>query len=924
MSTTRDIPRVVLSSTPHVDTAEFRSYVSRMAPLYAQLHRLKENEEETVPRMGGPITSPTTISHEFSHKVRNGDFDRNLRHEVPSLAAVPGVYFDQNFHLENPRIFRVVSEHSEIASESSGEDNTSGGSAILPRKSLATNAILQEKLSWYMDIVEMHLANSISIASATAFSVLSSLGELHTEAAQSAERIALLRSDLSSLQHDIGTKGLVLLQKLRVHRDIQHLNYAVLQLQFILDRVASCKSLVDEGNAEKALDEFDAIESLMAGERGGATKNLVSSDIQLRDLRKAIPSQSVFNELAVLRSRVAKILESRIHSTLIQDLQRHNQFGSKEQVLLEWDAKLRSDQGVYWQNPSGLLVNTDRAKDMRAALFPSLVGLHRSGSISTAFKAYRQFALLEIRNALQTLLPSWADDTSSTTSASATRRDLSPLTRERSSDLARSLQDLGAAHAEELFSSLFITLIETLRSLKCQFSVLSDITRSTETVVAGDPAISLANRTSITNPSSAKMDAGAEIQEEMHIALDLPNLLIHGADIGHEMISMVLRVRSEQTTSLPLDYFIRHYTLSLLFLNECESISAQDGTPLRALIDSQVRDFIQAHGARENLSLTQAMSSDTWRDTDFTPEHNEILQQILECSFSDPPSWAQLSRVWAPIPQEEVPQKDNTDESRAPEDIRGASIEAETFLLPLSAITCLKGISNFLRLICRVESKAPDVALSLISYLQVFDSRCRQLILGAGALASAGLKNITATNLALAFQALSFISSLVPRISGFVGRHVPAGSANEAIANQFEKVKHAFKEHKDYICRKLITIMESRVSSYSKRAREINWEGETPQDVRKYMVGLVRDTSRLYKAISKRMHKEVVQLIMASISTIYKDHLGVVFIEIVVEEESGRKCMVKDVEYLDERLGKIPGFGGLCLYLSDIVKSKDI
>ncbi|KAF5558686.1 vacuolar sorting-associated 54 [Fusarium phyllophilum] len=460
MSATQDIPRVVLSKTPHVDATEFQSYVSQMAPLYEQLHRLQESQgEDRIPRVGDPITSPIASFDGLSNEQRSVDFERKPRHQLPSLAAVPDVYFDQNFHLENPRIFRVVSEHSEITSQSSSEGKTGNVSALLPRKSLAANAILQEKLSWYMDIVEMHLANSISIASSTAFSVLSSLRELHTEAAQSAEMIALLRNDLSSLQHDIRTKGLVLSQKLRVQRDIQHLSNAVLQLQCILDRVSYCKSLVDEGKAEKALHEFDAIESLMAGERSQAAKNQVSADIQLQDIRRAIPSQGVLNELAVLKSRVAKIFESRIHSILTQDLQRHSQLASKEQVLLAWEATSRRAQGDYGRNPSALLANADRANDLRAALLPSLLGLHRSGSISTAFKAYRQLVLLEIRNALRIILPSSTDDTSSVTAASATSGSLDPLTREGSSILAQNLRDLGPPDAEELFSSLLFSLL---------------------------------------------------------------------------------------------------------------------------------------------------------------------------------------------------------------------------------------------------------------------------------------------------------------------------------------------------------------------------------------------------------------------------------------------------------------------------------
>ena len=119
---------------------------------------------------------------------------------VTPLTTIPTVYSEEDFHLENPRTFDIVSENSEIVRDPRGTPNG--------RKSLASNAILQEKLSWYMDTVEVHLINSISTASKSFFSALGSLRELHNEAADSVDRIQKLRKELARLDKEMAIDGL--------------------------------------------------------------------------------------------------------------------------------------------------------------------------------------------------------------------------------------------------------------------------------------------------------------------------------------------------------------------------------------------------------------------------------------------------------------------------------------------------------------------------------------------------------------------------------------------------------------------------------------------------------------------------------------------------------------------------------------------
>ncbi|KAF4448551.1 garp complex component [Fusarium austroafricanum] len=863
-------------STYHIDASEFKACMSQLVPLYEHLRRLKESEDEARP---GPKSDNATRQGSGSLS-RKGHF----------LSIVPDTYFDDNFHLENPRTFDVVSERSEIVPPASGATATS--------KPLATNAILQEKLSWYMDTVEVDLINSITMASTAFFVALGSLKELHLEAAESVEKIAALRKDLASLGGNV--------------------------LNLIVDGVARCKSLVEDGDVEMALEEIGTVELLMAGERAERSEDEISTQIQLRDIRGAAAVQGMVNELRLLRSQAGKVYECKVHALLIGDLQRHVQSVSTGEVLLRWEAASLRVKGSGAQKPPALPSYMSQTSELRAALLPVIAGLHRSGSISTVMEAYRESVLREIRNLVRKPLPSSTDDAESVTSVLTLGADRSRTEYEKSFILARNLRALDADDAEKLFTTIFTSVAETLRRLKTQSSLLLDVACAVGDPTAEDPVKSPKIRSPLSSPTPIENVSMFEIQEEMHAALDLPNLLGQAVDVSHEKINKILQVRTKQTTGLPLAYFLRYYTLNFVFVNECEAISGRAGSSLKTIINGHIQDFVKAHSDRENQALAQGMGADTWHDKDFTIQDNEILKQILECGTSDPPAWTKTSHIWAPLPQEGSENVHDIDDSTAKDKAQGAIIDGETFLLPYSAILCQEGISRFLHLICGIPTMTSTIATSLVSYLQLFDSRCRQLILGTGALRSAGLKNITTTHLALALRALSFMSALTPHIRQFVKRHAPAGPDSANVMGEFDKIHHSFQEHQDGIYQKLVEIMASRASLRSEKARQTDWSKESVENVRKYMADLTRDTNKLYKALSKHLPREDVQLVMLPVFASYKDHFGTAFKEADPKTETGRDCMLYDVNHFIDKLCRVEGFDDLGAYLVEIIKSKEV
>ncbi|KAH9904681.1 putative GARP complex component [Xylariomycetidae sp. FL2044] len=963
--TARDIPPVTLSNISHVDPAEFKPYLAQVGALYEQLRRVKESDDDgsdqvfrrnsradEIPAMGlddghlrpgsrpgssrklssasarsmSPIESP---SMRPMRRRSSSGFGRRAAQGPPPLSTIPNVYFDEDFHLENPRTFDVVSERSEVVRPVPGsaeEKHVANGSAPVPRKALATNAILQEKLSWYMDTVEMHLISSISTASTTFFTALGSLRELHSEAADSVDRIKLLRKELEALDQEIAISGLDIVQKQQRRENLHQLDDAVRQLEEIVDAVAACELLVDSGELEKALDSIDGLEKLIAGERMLRPGQHDVPRHRLRDLRGAVALQGVDSDISTLRFRIGKAFESRFVDILLGDLRRHVNTVSPQDVLLRWSSAAMRSRGGHKREPSAFPAYLTSTSDLRSRLLPVLDGLDRSKHVTVAIAAYREIVLREIRNLVKRPLPTSTDDDNESMMSASTVSSKRLTQQEKSSVLARNLRALDEGDAEELFIKVYTSVTETLRRLSTQVKVLFDAASS-----MGDMSITDSGLMSPPLKSPPLNSANRELQEDIHLTMDMPNLLGQAVDVSQDKIVKILRVRSDQSTHLPLVLFLRYFTLNLYFANECEAISGRSGTSLKNIVNSHIKDFIQHHGDSENQKLAQGMEFDKWSAKDFAEEHTVLLDRILESSTQDNSVWSEGSNIWMQHSEADGSATNGRARSESngatKEKTRSAMIEGEGFILPHSAILCLEGMSHFLHLITGIPSMAPDISTSLIAYLQLFNSRCTQLILGAGAIATAGLKRITARHLALASQALAFISTLIPHVREFVRRQAGSGSSvnNSAVAGlmgEFDKVKRLFQEHQNNIYDKLVEIMSGRASAHAKTMKALAWDKDSDAKVNVYMETLVNETLILHRALTKHLPEGTVRLIMTPVFENYKSQLGKALEGLTPQTGSAITRMESDIGYLASQLGKIDGFGDVGDHLLSIVKSK--
>ncbi|KAI8933030.1 hypothetical protein NX059_009679 [Plenodomus lindquistii] len=975
---TKDIPPVTLVNIAHVEPTAFNPYLSQVGGLYDAFQRAKAEAEaqaaqpvrrgsekddrsESLERglraispavtpnlTGGPITPGGT-----PRPKRRGSGQKRAPPAVTPLSTIPAVYFDENFHLENPRTFDIVSERSEVVrpvrTTSNDEFNTNGTpEAPQPtgRKALATNAILQEKLSWYMDTVEVHLISAISSASTSFFAALGSLRQLQTEASESVARIKGLRQDLRRLDEQMAVGGLEIVEMKQRRENLRQLTDAVDQLQGVIVGLSHCDEVVNKGDLEIAMSRLEVIETLITGAldtSDSAKISWLNSRLppRLIDLRPLRALEGVFDGIHELKFRVGRGFEKRFVDTLIIDLRDHVKAVPSSETLERWVTASQKARGIHPKIKSSFSTYMTTGDKLRADLRASLYGLSAAQFTNQASATFREAVMREMKLLIRKHLPSSSDDDTESMTSVSTRGGRGHSQQDKNSILARNLRAMDPADAEEFFINIFTNIGEALRRLSTLVKVLLDVTSGVTTPPPSAGGLRSPPRSPYMQHSidgyigpDYVTPASNDLQMELMQALDMSSLLGQAVDAAQTQITKLLKVRSEATASLPLERFLRYFNMCRLFADECEAVSGRSGAALKGVVNTHISDFVSKFGDIEKQELAKAMDSDRWEPKDFDTSDNEVLAQILQGMESDPPTWSETGDVLRVIEEPTAMTTDGTNGTSTPnanppakekgKSTAPAIIDDSPYTISTSSTHVLRGIQRFEILLSTIPSMTSEVSSSLCEYLKLFNSRLCQLILGAGAMHSAGLKNINTKHLAIASQTLSFIIALLPYIRECARRKAGALAKGMTGLAEFENVKRLLHDQQNQIHDKLTDILAGRAGVHMRSLRKIEWDdaAEVSKDVSASMESLTKDTVTMYKVINKYLGEIQVRMIMGPVFESYREQVGKVVKEAGVKTAGGKARLLREVKLFDAKLGAIDGAGNVGAYLIQQVEAK--
>lgn len=927
---TRDIPPVTLTNIPHVEPSSFNSYLSQIGNLYDAFQRAKAEAEAQQPRKdslkkdersesierASTTSSPAgTPSGTPKPKRRSSGTKRGIPAVTP-LSTIPNVYFEENFHLENPRTFDIVSERSEVvrpARTTSNDDvNSVNGISDAPqppgRKALATNAILQEKLSWYMDTVEVHLISAISTASTSFFAALGSLRELQTEAAESVTKIKELREDLKRLDEQMAIGGLEVVNMKRRRENLRRLTDAVDQLQAVINGVSHCDESVEKGEFETAAARLEIIERLITGVLDTSDSN-VTSWLNTRlppviiDLRGLRALDGVFEGMDEMKFRIGKGFEVRFLDTLLTDLHDHVKSVPSHDTLERWVAALQKARGPPGSaKPKSMPAYLNTSTEFRSKLRANLHGLNDAQFTNQAAATFREAIVKEMKIIIRRYLPSSTDDDAESMTSVSTRGGRGHSQQDKNSILARNLRAMDAADAEEFFTNIFTDIGEALRRLSTQVKVLLDVTSGVSTPPVSAGGFRSPPRSPYMENIDSYMGAGAagpgsnDLQLELMQALDLSSLLGQAVDAAQTQITKLLRVRSAATAELPLDRFLRYFKLCRLFADECEAISGRSGSALKGAVNDHINAFVQKFSDLEKQELAKAMDSDRWEPKDFDAADTEILARILKSMEMDPPAWAETGDVLAPINEAAASTNgtNGTTDTATKEKSKNttpAIVDEERYTVSNSSTFVLRGIERHLILLSHIPSMTSEISSGLCEYIKLFNSRLCQLILGAGAMATAGLKNINTKHLAIASQTLSFIIAIMPYIRECARRRGSAPTnSGKTVGTEFDNTKRLLQDQQSSIHDKLTDILSGRATVHMRALKKVDWDtdAEVKRDVSAAMESLTKDTVTMHKVINKYLNEVQVRMIMGPVFESYREQVSKVIKEAAVKTPGGK------------------------------------
>ncbi|KAK9450359.1 uncharacterized protein V1518DRAFT_413655 [Limtongia smithiae] len=619
--TTRDIPPVVLTNINLVPQQAFDSYIKSISAIYEEYRHLRNTKVEFLGSALIPETTTTSREHPLparrdslasrvsfdedgdsaaafielldskllrhgstvfesnSSKLAGDDNEpRRRRHNsvtVAPLSTIPSVYFSQDFKLENPRIFDVVSEKSEILSSSASITATSTAAtaqAQIPgiasaaqqehstRKSLANNAILQEKLSWYLDIVEVHLINEISKASPSFFAALGDLRNLHTETRSAVEKIEGLREDLKRVDSEQAQFGLEILRLQQRRENVQKLEQASLQIVIMMELADNAEKLWQDGSTDECWDQTLFIEEIITGTIPMAAfiseiPECKTWRYPLSDLSTVPGTTKLQEKLGILRSRVTTEYQIRFTGCLLEDLRRHVASVPTQETLDRLTRTYTSsklNRAMNTPSGKGVPINTTYMvlpENLKPQIAAHLRGLAKVGAVDSGMQRYRDAIMRDVRNLIKRNLPTNTNDDTISVSSSATGRTAS--TAQKSATLERMLREMRPQEFESMLVDIFTGISELLRRLSVQQKLLLDITSSMDTI------------------------------------LDISDVIMDAVDITQARTVRIINVRRDLHAYADPATFASFYNLNRMFLAECEAITGKFGSALLQTVMAQ-------------------------------------------------------------------------------------------------------------------------------------------------------------------------------------------------------------------------------------------------------------------------------------------------------------------------------------------------
>ncbi|EQC42602.1 hypothetical protein SDRG_00331 [Saprolegnia diclina VS20] len=745
---------------------------------------------------------------------------------VPSVAAadedvqkcfqeVPSMYFKPEYDFTDPQTFHQVLQGASI------QDT-------------------QDKLSGYLDRVEVSLLRQVSSRSDRFFEASNSQNEMKKRVTQACDQVKHLRATMERLRNSMADKSLAILQLHRRQKRLAELQEIVLQIEEMKHTESSVEALVHGHDYTGALDAIDT--ALRTTSQLAGIHSVRSLGEKLQTYRSFIRSQMSARFLAMVT-------------------------GSDWVFDPSYDAASAASNPVLAQS---LALKQEQTRDEMKGLMDALFRLE---AIPETMNKYRSQLTDEIKIVVKTVVSETIESSSTTTPG----------------DDANVTVQLRALTSEEFLLCVEMIFEHLLIVLQRAMSVQTMLatTFCVDVSTPRDEADTDSSQTTTPVNDEWSPDAAPEAADKLaewqetkkaaKIVREVEDAIRKTCEFSQRSVSNLFAVRKEVQATYTMPQLRSLYDATMSFVVNLEKSTGKTDYTLRGALFNQVKLFLEKYHQSQINKLVSTLNHELWKNAEISASRHASLLHFAQGKGVS----LVLSHDHVVAAETAPPLKQLTLSSTL------------SFRVVWSVLLTLEILMNYVSLAANFPVVATDIVQRSIEMLRLFNSRTTQLVLGAGAMQVAHLKSISAKHLGLASQSLEVIVAFIPHIKCQLALHLT--QRQKLLLDELDKVTHDYVEHNHKIFGKFLSIVEDQIMKKALEAVATDVDYDTIAVPSAPLRSIAANTVKLYQVLSPVLPTLQLQVVFSRVFDMFTHKMPECFKAVAPRTAAGKAKVIADI-----------------------------
>lgn len=537
---------------PEIDAEHFEKYMRRVATRYRKHVRTKEKLHH---QRSAAAEAATNAVQQFKQIEQN-------RAELDQVK----LFMSSSFSLENPEVFNTVFPWTQIESSRTSQQ-LSGGKQ--------SSKLLQEKLSHYLDTVEVQIARQISTKSEAFFHAMASHDELQDQLKHTLTTIKHLRETIQRLDERVAKESLKIIKLTQSRANYIQLFNKLKIMSSIHETQPTIQRLLSNSEFIGSLDLIST-----------------SQDVLTKDLGGIHSFRHLGSQLAEMERLIDKMLQEEFSKTTSLELQR----------------------------PITDTLPLMDEEHMVSILF-GMLRQHKFNFVDV----YREEAFMALKASVkQTIVE--------TVSAAEDVMDME-------GSLADQMRLLDYRRWMILLRQIFDNLKILLDRCKAFYGVALDVvgiasgrTKGPNTPVMSERHSLLEEPEHLHVPVSEDLDVMITEGEYDKTSSMLKEMLHLICDYAHDRCVKVMTARAKDgfLERLSSSEFVNLSREVECFVSETEHICGRPSVSLRGSLQSQANRFVSRFHEERKTKLSLILDNERWKQADVPAEFQALVNHISE------------------------------------------------------------------------------------------------------------------------------------------------------------------------------------------------------------------------------------------------------------------------------------------------------